>query len=162
MKLYEINQEIMQIYSESVDPETGELLVDLDFEKLNYLKVARDAKVLNLGKFVKNLDAELTAVNNEKTKFLKREQSLKRQIESIKTYLAKNMAEGEKFKDAQIMVSWRMPSEQVHVSNVDMLPEKYKRISVDANKVELKRAIKNGEAITGACLQYGEPSVLIR
>lgn len=162
MKLYEINQEIMQIYSESVDPETGELLVDLDFEKLNYLKVARDMKVLNLGKFVKNLDAELTAVNNEKTKFLKREQSLKRQIESIKTYLAKNMAEGEKFKDTQIMVSWRMPGEQVHVSNVDMLPEKYKRISVDANKVELKRAIKNGEAITGACLQYGEPSVLIR
>ena len=80
MKLYDINQEIMQIYCESVDPETGELFAELDFEKLNGLKVARESKVLNLGKFVKNLDAELTAVNNEKIKFLKREQSLKRQI----------------------------------------------------------------------------------
>ncbi|WP_100551063.1 siphovirus Gp157 family protein [Caedibacter taeniospiralis] len=130
--------------------------------KLTSLKIAREAKVLNLGKFVKNLDAELVAVNNEKLKFLKREQSLKRQIESIKTYLAKNMAEGEQFKDAQIRVSWRMPSEQVHVSNVDMIPEKYKRITVEADKIELKKAIKNGELITGAYLQYVEPSVLIK
>ncbi|WP_440682327.1 siphovirus Gp157 family protein [Cysteiniphilum halobium] len=162
MKLYDINQEIMQVVCEAVDAETGEVIAELDTQKLTSLKIARKEKVLNLGKYIKNLDAELTAVNNEKTKFLKWEQSLKKRIESIKTYLAKNMAEGEKFKDTQIMVSWRMPGEQVHVSNVDMIPEKYKRITVDANKVELKRAIKNGEAITGACLQYGEPSVLIR
>ncbi|WP_116963070.1 siphovirus Gp157 family protein [Fastidiosibacter lacustris] len=162
MKLYDINQEIMQVICEAVDVETGEVIAELDTEKLTNLKIAREEKVLNLGKYIKNLDAELTAVSNEKAKFVKWEQSLKKRIESIKTYLAKNMAEGEKFKDAQIMVSWRMPGEQVHVSNVNMIPEKYKRITVEPDKVELKKAIKNGEAITGAYLQYGEPGVLIR
>ncbi|MCF6776727.1 siphovirus Gp157 family protein [Thiotrichales bacterium 19X7-9] len=162
MNLYEINHAIIQTLSDSIDEETGEVIDDLDIEKLDELNLAREVKILNIAKLIKNLTAEQAAINHEKSKFQQWESSIKNRVESLKNYLINNLREGEKFKDTQIMVSYKKPLQKVQISDVDVLPDEFKKISVLADKAKIKRQLLDGEIVLGAKLELGEPSVLIK
>jgi hypothetical protein len=51
---------------------------------------------------------------------------------------------------------------KVHVSDVDLLPPQYTRVTVTADKTALHSALKLGDEIPGATLGNGEPTITIR
>lgn len=102
MTLYEIDQAILDL----VDPETGEIS---DFEKLTELEMARDQKIENVGKWVKNLLSDIGDLVSEEKALKKRRLDKERKLESLKKYLA-DALQGQAFECAAVAIGWRKSS----------------------------------------------------
>ena len=145
MTLYEINEQI----ASCIDSETGELI---DPEKLNELQLEKDEKLENLTLWYKDLIAEANALKEEKEAFAAREKAARNKAESIKNYLS-YVLNGEGFKTVKCVVSFRK-SEKTVVDDFDLLPEVLLNYPAPkADLAEIKKAIKNGEAVPGAHLE---------
>ncbi len=64
MKLYEVNQAIEELIENSVDPETGEILMDADelMARLDSLQMERQRILGYLAKLVLNTRSEVNAL----------------------------------------------------------------------------------------------------
>ena len=152
MKLYEIDAGILECF----DLETGEIL---DEEKLEELQLEREKKIENVGLFIKNLEAEKTAVKAEKDAFTKREKSIDRKIEGLKGWLKYALGADDqtekppKFTTAKVVISFRK-SESVEVDD-SILPKKWFRRKVEytPDKTMIKEALNNGKKIKGAFIK---------
>jgi Siphovirus Gp157. len=99
MTLYDINKSIQAC----IDAETGEVI---DFGKLEELEIARSEKLENIALWIKNLNAEESAIKAEMNSFNDRANAVKRKAESLKKYLSKAL-EGRKFETPRCVVSFR-------------------------------------------------------
>jgi len=160
MNIYEIDNEFaskMNELLEIFDEDTGEI-TDLDrFEELkkslDELKEERDRKISNVACWYKGLLAEAEAIKAEKMALAKRQAQKEKKAESLKKYLDYAL-QGEKFEDARCKISYRA-SEQVQLDpDLDPfnLPIQFQKVSIEANKTELKKALKNGEKVDGVAL----------
>lgn len=161
MRLYEINYAIQNFFNETVDLDTGEIIGDIDFEALGELKEQRTIKLLNCGKYFKKLEAEEKALKEVRNKFDVLIKAAKTRADSLKNYILGSLDIGEKINDVEISISHRKPLKLVSITDMDKLPRLYKKIEVKADKIALKRALKDGE-ISGAILEDGAPSVTIK
>lgn len=148
MNLYEINSNIQRAL-DSVDPETGDITSEA-FEQIDLLEMAMEEKVLNIGKWIKNMSSDSEALKNEIQALSLRKKSIDNKIERLKDYLQSNVS-GKKFKDAQCEISWR-PSESVEIIDETALPEHLIRVKVEKSpdKTAIKKAIKAGENVEAA------------
>ncbi len=146
MNLFEIDQKIYETF----DQETGEIL---DEEKLNELNMERAAKITNIVHFIKNLEADAEAFKKVADDFKSRKDSAEKKAASLRKYL-ENYMNGETFEseDKTAKISYRK-SEAVEVTDVWKLPMQYQKFKdPEADKTELKKALKAGEEIEGATL----------
>lgn len=146
MTLYEIDNEIMNC----IDEETGEII---DLERLEALEMERDRKISNVACWIKDLRAEAEAIKAEKQALEKRQKAAENKAENLKEWLAK-VLQGEKFKDAKVSISYRKSEKVVFAEDFAYvtLPTKYRKITVEPKKTELKEALKNGETFEGVQL----------
>lgn len=141
MNLFEINQEIMSC----VDMETGELL---DEERFAELQISMTDKLEGLGCWIKNLEAEASALKAEEQAFAERRKSVERQIANKKQYLS-NFLQGSPFETLRVKISFRK-SETLEVSDDAKIPEEFlKYKEPEVNKADLKKAVKNGLVLEG-------------
>ena len=146
MRLYEINEEIMQC----VDFETGEVI---DEGKLNDLQMLREEKIENIGLWIKDLKAEAKAIAEEVKALNARKKAAENKAESLKQYLAM-VLDGEKFKTARCAISYRS-SDSVDVYDWALLDAKYlKPQNPVPDKVLLKKDLQSGLEIAGAQLVH--------
>lgn len=149
MTLYEIDAQLEALL-EQVDPETGELLCDMD--QLEALSLERDRKLENLALYIKNRDAEAKAIREEEKALADRRRSLERKAERARDFLARMLA-GEKFTTPKVAVSWRK-SEAVEIGMSFFSTDANERFlrykEPDPDKAAIKAALKAGEEITGA------------
>ena len=155
MTLYEINNEIRSILDfVAVDEETGELIGDIDFTRINELNLERTTKIENLALFAKELMVEIDALKAEKEKLIERAKVKERKVESIKNYLSFILTDnGEtRFETPRTALSFRK-SEVVEIDD-SKLPKKYmkKKIEISPDKVEIRKLLKSGVLIKGASL----------
>lgn len=162
MTLYEIRQDILNCVladSESedmVNTETGEVFDKEAFEKL---QGDFDEKLLNLAKWIKNLDAERQAVFNEKQKLEKRKKRLDNKIESIKSYIDFCTADIPKEKlpkDATTVIT-RSKSSVVEVDLAELMKAKDSdkfliKSDPKPDKAEIKRVLKTGVEVPGCVI----------
>ena len=142
--LYEINEAILNC----VDMETGEII---DSEALEMLQMAFDDKVEGIALWIKNLLAEAEMIKAEKENLAKRQSSCESKAKSLKMYLSKFL-NGKKFKTSKVSVSYRK-SESIEIIDMSAIKEEYLKYSEPtADKTAIKKAIKNGESISGARL----------
>lgn len=149
-----IMEDIMLVF----DEETGEV-TDIDrFEELkrnlDELQEERNTKISNIACWYKQLVAEADAIKEEKMNLQKRQQTTEKKAESLKKYLEYAL-QGEKFKDSRVVISYRKSDSVVLDPDLDPfdLPLQYQKVSIEANKAELKKAIKNGEKINGVSIE---------
>ena len=149
MTLYEIDAQLEEML-EQIDPETGELLCDM--EQLEALSLERDRKLENLALYVKNRDAEAKAIREEEKALADRRRGLERKAERARDFLARMLA-GEKFTTPKVAVSWRK-SEAVEIGMSFFSTDANERFlrykEPDPDKAAIKAALKAGEEITGA------------
>lgn len=144
MTLYDIDRAILAC----VDEETGEII---DVNRLEELEVSREAKIENICLWIKNLEAEKEAYKKEKEVFENKRKVAENKAESLKKYIADYLA-GEKFKTTKVQVSWRK-SESLEILDTSLIPSAFlKYYEPEVNKVELKKFLKCGAKVEGACL----------
>lgn len=145
MKLYEINEAILAC----LDLETGEILDD---ERLTELQIAREEKIKGVAEWYINLLAEAKALKEEKEKFAQRQKVAENKATSIKKWLD-NALQGENFKTTTVQVSYRK-SERIVIDDIYKVDERFlKYAEPTADKAEIKKALKQGEEITGVHLE---------
>lgn len=145
MKLYEIDNAIL----DCLDTETGEIL---DVERLAELQIAREDKIKSVGEWYLNLLAEAEALKKEKEKFANRQKVAENKAESLKKWLDYAL-QGERFKTTTVQITYRK-SEQVVIEDVYKVDERFLKYSEPtADKVEIKKALKQGEEIFGVRLE---------
>lgn len=150
MTLFEINKEIQNCFildDEVVNMETGEIL---DSSYLDNLEMSRDEKILNIARWIKNLDSDIDQLKAQKDAFAKRQKAAENKKESLKNYLSYCL-NGEKWnaKDLSVSVSFRK-SEVVSVDE-SLLPKKwYIKQDPKLDKAGIKAALKSGKKIKGA------------
>ena len=151
MSLYELGTKIkgcIQLDAEHVvDTEDGEIF---DLQQFEALQMERDQKIEGMCCYIKNKLAEAEAIYAEINVLSYRAGAMKKEAERCKAYLAGALY-GEKFETPRCKITWRK-SEVCNVLNIDAVPEEYKRtkVTVDADKTAIKKAIKGGMEIPGA------------
>ena len=143
MKLYEIQAEI----ENCVDYETGEI----DVEKLDALEEEKAEKIHNIGLWIKNLRAEVNALKEEKKTFDARIKAAENKANSLSNYL-QNCLNGEKYKDVDLVVSYRKSTSVDLTDDFDSDDERFTSYDVKYNKTEIKKLLQSGEDIKGAVL----------
>ena len=149
MNLYEINAELFDL----IDPRTGEIR---DFDAWEALSLAREEKAENTALWVKDLEAEAKAIDDEIKKLAERRDSAKRKASRLREYLQTALA-GEKFKTARCAISYRK-TEAVEitdeVSAINWLMKNgdealtYRMPTI--SKTAVKELIKAGQTVPGA------------
>lgn len=145
MTLFEIDKAI-QDFEFEIDEETGEIL---NPNALEELEMAREQKIENVGLYIKNLEAEATAVENQEKIFADRKKRIRKKIEGLKGFLGYAL-DGKPFKTDRVVMSFRK-SESVHITDEYLIPDEYKLFTVvkKPDKKIIKDALKKGKDIMG-------------
>nr|DAS78174.1 MAG TPA: resistance protein [Caudoviricetes sp.] len=154
MNLYEINKEILNCIKtetgETINAETGEVI---SIQQLNELEMQRNEKIKNIALWIKNLNADVNAFEDELKTLTARKKAAKAKVEQLKKWLSLNLDDGEKITDPKFAISWRA-SERVTITDEHKIPEcylKYAEPTID--KVAIKKAIKNGDKVDGVVIE---------
>lgn len=147
MTLYELTAQ-MKDFELDIDEETGEVL---NADELDAIQCARDEKIENVCLYMKNLRYEADAIANEATILRTRKNRLERKIDWLKGYVQSNL-HGEKFHTPRVDITYRK-SQVVVCDDPEKLDARFQRVKVEADKTEIKKAIKGGEKVAGAHLE---------
>lgn len=162
MKLYEINEAVETLLAAlMVDPETGEVPADADevIEQLDALAMEKRAVLEYLAKVVLNLRADQAAVKAEEARLKERRERMERREASVMAILDRECA-GEKTDLGVATVSYRASEATEITSEADartwLMSEGYddclKYAEPAINKAALKKLIKSGVSVPGACV----------
>jgi len=155
MKLFEINDSIDELletsyaYAEQNEGELPDSFED-DLEKLSMQK---SEKIENIALYIKNIDSEIGAVDEQAKLFSGRLAKLKTKKQRTLAYLKFALA-GDKFATAKVQVGYRKSeSVEISVDSTD-LPEEYikTKVTVTPDKTALKKALKSGDKINGVSI----------
>lgn len=149
--IYELNDQIkacIQLDAEHVvDTEDGEIF---DLQQFEALQMERGQKIEGMCCYIKNKIAEAQAIDAEIDTLSYRSGAIKKEVDRCKGYLAGALY-GEKFETPRCKITWRK-SEICNVLSLEAIPDEYKRtkVTVDADKTAIKKAIKGGAEVPGA------------
>lgn len=152
MSLWQIDNAIM----ECLDFATGEVT---DFERLEQLVLARDAKIEGVALYIKNLQATAAAIRAEEIGLADRRREMERKVERLKEYLTTAL-DGAKFETPRVKMSFRS-STSVEISDELRLLEwleknnhdecvEYKLPKIRVS--EVGKLLKEGQEVPGASL----------
>lgn len=144
--LYELNARLM-----TYEMEFDEDGVWVNEDELEALHMERDEKIEQICLWIKNIEAEATAVGNEEQVFAERKKKLKNKAERLKEYVASSL-DGKPFKTSKVVCSFRK-SESVEIIDEDKIPAEYLDISVVRKpiKAEIKKYLKDIDGSDETC-----------
>ena len=167
MTLYEINDQLAILEEYSIDPDTGEILDEDQFNaKFDEIQMALNDKIESSICFVKNLNAEVEAFKTEEKNLAQRRKVKENLAERIKnridTYIKAQYTDEDgnvdtiglnkyKMETPKMKLSYRK-SESVNITDINSVPKEYikTKTEVSADKTNIKKAIKAGQHINGA------------
>lgn len=155
MKLYTINQELQAVQTmleEWAIEHDGDIT---DFplnENLAGIEMARENKLLSIACVIKDYESDADGIDAEMKRLAQRKKSAQSKADSIRSWLERNIDQGEKFSDSRAEISWRA-SKSVDVQcEPEQLPDNFQRVTVAADKTAIKDALSKGELIPGCSL----------
>lgn len=157
MRLHEIETEI-SLLGEHLEEWAAEHDGDItDFplaSEMETLQIDRNRKLLSLACLVKDIEAEADALKVEAAAITDRARVKSNAASRIKGVIASYLETGEKLADNRAALSWRK-SEAVELDvEPGTLPAPYRRekLIIEADKTQIKDALKKGEVVEGARL----------
>lgn len=151
MTLYEINDKILRVLSENID-ENGEI-TEQGLEALSALEMAKTEKIESVALWVKDLEAENSAIKAEIENLKSRIKTNENKIGTLKKWLAV-ATDGVKFSTPRCQVSFRS-STAVEILDMDKIPEGFTRIKteISPDKTKIKAVLQSGGMVEGARLK---------
>lgn len=153
--LFEINNDIEKALEDilnSVNEETGE--VDEAYVRIfEDLQMQKDEKLENIGCYIKNLNADIKAFQEEEKVMKKRREVLEHKVERLKKYVS-TILNGEKWDKSTKVRFGFTESTQTVIDDETLIPKKFliKKIDYSPDKNAIKEAIKSGKKVKGAHL----------
>lgn len=147
MKLYDIKQELVDLYENLLD-ESGEISEET-VQKIEEATVAKEEKEENTALYVKSLDYDIKALKEEKKRIDKKIKSAEKTKEWLKNMLMYSL-DGEKINTPQVTVSYRksesvkVDDEFVNYAKDNNLAE-FIDLKITPKKAEIKKLLKAGE-----------------
>ena len=148
--LYEISKDYLAL--QALD-DSDEAIQDT----LEGLKGELQVKSTNVAKFVQNLYASATAIDNAMKQMTARKKSLENKADRIKKYLHDNMvASGiHRIEAPEFVIKIVNNPASVILGDEDLIPAKFKEkvVTIKILKNEIKKALSNGKSVNGAKLE---------
>lgn len=137
--------------------------IDEDTYKYTLESLEIDTKIENICKIIRNLTAEAEMYKTEKDRLAERQKTAENGIKRLKESLLNYMQMTNQSKVKQGVFCVRInKSDSVNITDPLSIPTDYLKFSEPTiNKAEIKKAIKNGEVVSGAELVENS-SVVIR
>lgn len=161
MNLYELMTSYESALARAIESATEDGAIDDEIAiELDALEMDLSDKIENTACLIKNIEAEAEAIKAEEKRLADRRRSLENRSLSIRSWLRMNL-HGEKYTSARVAISYRK-SDVVEISSIDSIPQEFKRVktTVEADKIAIKQAIKNGIKVEGAVIVTNESMVL--
>lgn len=156
MNLYQISNDYQKIFDD-VD-ENGEISEDV-YKKMELVAAAIEEKSIAVASYIKNLEAEKTAIYNAKKQMQERENRLNSRIESLTKYLKENMEKcliSEITCSPYFSIKIKKNPPSVVINNENLITGEYKNIKIvtqeSIDKIKIKEAIESGKNVPGASL----------
>lgn len=156
-----------------IETEIAAMLDVADDELTEDQKLAMDAYLAELGQaesdkvdafagFIKMQTARAKAIKEESQRLASRARAIENKLASMKEHYQFILTQHDlkKISGKVYQISLR-PSKSVCVDNIDALPEEYRKVTVEARKSEIKKALESGQVIAG-CSIVEKESLSIR
>ena len=152
MKLFQISEELENL----IDYETGEVL---DIEAFENLKMERQDKLQNIALLYKNCKSDFKQLDELVKEYTARRNSCKKTMEWAKATLETEL-KGEKLTDEKKRFTTYYHSSTSTKTNMEILPDEWKKTTVVPMTKEIGEALKRGEKIEGAWLEENQSLVI--
>jgi ATP-dependent 26S proteasome regulatory subunit len=136
---YAVLDKMLDKYAEENEGDISDFPLNDEFDRL---EGEREAKLLNLAVWHKDLKAQAEAFTQEIKRLQARQKALSNKAGSIKEYIDYNLQAGEKLSDTRAVLSYRKSSQVVIDVPEDSLPQGLMKISVSADKTAIKEYLK--------------------
>ena len=156
MTLYDLSEDLRAIEAamdEHAAANEGDV-TGFDFSALECVQGEIDAKLLNVGAWIKNLRAESEAYKAEKANLDRKKKVADDKIKEIQPYITNFLERGRPLKDSRCALSWRKSSsvdipktldaEDLGCRHPDLV-----RTSTAFDKTAIKEALKEGPLVVG-------------
>lgn len=157
MKLYEVTNDYLALMQAVED---GDIPEEAIADTLEAIKGEIEVKADNIACLLKNIEADVLAIKAEEKRLAERRRAKERSHERIKAYLSETLQKLgiNKVETARNNIAFRKSeSVEIDADTFYSWAVKYRDdlltyAEPTANKTEIKRAIKDGAEIVGACL----------
>lgn len=140
MKLYEIAEKHNNALLAMADIEGLDESVIND--TLEALEGEFNDKALSVAGFFQNIEAEIKAMRDAEKRIDERRKAKEASVDRLKNYLKREMIRTgiSKIECPQFVISLRNNPESVEIIDEKLIPDEFKRISYDIDKVAIKKA----------------------
>ena len=145
MHLYELNQQILDIYDNAEIDENGEM--HIDDQLLAYLEQDRDTKIEGLIKYYKDLEGDIEKFKAEIKSLTESKKVLENKAASLEKFLD-ILHKGEAKQYGVHKVSYRKSTVLIG-NDLDILPSELKNTVIEPKKADIKAKLKEGVEIAG-------------
>ena len=163
MKLYEISEQHKEL---SLLAEQDEIPLDALADTFEALEGQFSAKAVSVVHIINNMDSTVEAISVEIKRLTERKKSIVKKQESIREYLRGNMEKSEITKiDCPLFnITLAKGRDICVIDDVESIPPAYISVKVATNpdKAGILKALKAGEAISGAHLEKSQSSLRIK
>jgi len=150
--LYELNKDFMQVQSMIEEGQEG--LQDT----LESIDLAIEDKLENIGKVIRNLDGEATALKNEEKRLADKRKSIEVNIKRLKDYSEDSLAitGKDKIKAGLFTFAMQNSAPSVKITDEQLIPKRYYNEPAPVlSKKAIGEMLKEGESVPGAELVQG-------
>lgn len=150
MNLYELSQNYLAVQDMDLEPETLK-------DTLDSIEEAMEDKAENIAKWIRNLEADKKAFEEEEKRFKEKKQAADNRIKSLKLYLEDNMrlTGKTKFKAGFFSFAIQNNPPSVEVFDEALIPKQFLiEQPVKIDRAGIKELLKAGEEVPGAELKH--------
>ena len=150
MNLYDLSQNYLAVQDMDLEPETLK-------DTLDSIEEAIEVKAENIAKWIRNLEADKKAFEEEEKRFKEKKQAADNRIKSLKLYLEDNMrlTGKTKFKAGFFSFAIQNNPPSVEVFDEALIPKQFLIAQpVKIDRAGIKELLKAGEEVPGAELKH--------
>jgi hypothetical protein len=150
MNVFEIKKEIQRLesYIDRHAEENLGVVPEHAMKELDDFEEDLNAKLEAIYKIIKNKEASISALKDQKREFDTRIRVLDKSVEFLKSLVTFSLEDGEKFEHGIARFGWR-ESEQLLVNDENSVPDTFCTYERKVNKKDLKEYVKSGGEVEG-------------
>lgn len=163
MKLYDITSEVKQLEKLVED---GELTREQVQDTLDGSELEFQEKATNIVNLASSWEDDIATIDNHIKRLQARKKSIKGNADRLREYLRYNMIESgvTKIQSPLFTIQLRKGVQKVNILDADLLPEEYvnAKVEIKPDSRKILKDLKEGVEITGALIEQGADTLLIK
>lgn len=151
--LYELSKDYEELQAMLEVAETDEDMEAIQ-NTLDMLDCSIDEKIENTAMFIHNIKGDIQAFKDEAKRMQAKAKTLENMTERLKNNIDHVMKKNQLTeKKVGLFKCYYKASETVEIDNLDALPDEFRKVTIAADKVAIKKAIKAEQEVAGVRIE---------